>query len=124
MSVSHANSLKCVVAALLTVAGAFQSGEAVGKVQLGSAWWFNDHKSGMIEQLTTLAADGYLAGFVGMLTDSRSFLSYARHEYFRRILCELIGLWVENGEYPDDGKALRTIIEGICYKNAERYFNL
>ncbi|MGX8692951.1 MAG: glucuronate isomerase [Clostridia bacterium] len=111
-------------AALVTVMGAFQTGEAVGKLQHGSAWWFNDHKAGMIDQLTTLAADGYLAGFVGMLTDSRSFLSYARHEYFRRILCELIGSWVENGEYPNDERALRTIVEGICFKNAERYFDL
>ncbi len=111
-------------AALVTVMGAFQTGEAVGKLQHGSAWWFNDHKQGMIEQLTTLAADGYLAGFVGMLTDSRSFLSYARHEYFRRILCELIGSWVENGEYPNDEKALRTIVEGICVRNAERFFEL
>ena len=111
-------------AALVTVMGAFQTGEAVSKLQHGSAWWFNDHKAGMIEQLTTLAADGYLAGFVGMLTDSRSFLSYARHEYFRRILCELLGSWVENGEYPNDEKALRTIVEGICVKNAERYFGL
>ena len=111
-------------AALVTVMGAFQTGEAVGKLQHGSAWWFNDHKQGMIEQLTTLAADGYLAGFVGMLTDSRSFLSYARHEYFRRILCELLGSWVENGEYPNDEKALRTIVEGICVRNAERFFEL
>ena len=111
-------------AALVTVMGAFQTGEAVSKVQHGSPWWFNDHRQGMIEQLTTLAADGYLAGFVGMLTDSRSFLSYARHEYFRRILCELIGSWVENGEYPDDEKALHTIVEGICVRNAERFFNL
>ena len=111
-------------AALVTVMGAFQTGEAVGKVQHGSAWWFNDHKAGIVEQLTTLAADGYLAGFVGMLTDSRSFLSYARHEYFRRILCELIGGWVENGEYPNDDKALRTIVEGISVKNAEAYFDL
>ena len=111
-------------AALVTVMGAFQTGEAVGKVQHGSAWWFNDHRQGMIDQLTTLAADGYLAGFVGMLTDSRSFLSYARHEYFRRILCELLGSWVENGEYPKDENALRCIIEGICVKNAERYFDL
>ena len=111
-------------AALVTVMGAFQTGEAVGKVQHGSAWWFNDHKTGMIEQLTTLAADGYLAGFVGMLTDSRSFLSYARHEYFRRILCELIGSWVENGEYPNDEKSLRAIVEGICVKNAGRYLTL
>ena len=111
-------------AALVTVMGAFQTSEAVGKVQHGSAWWFNDHKTGMIDQLTTLAADGWLAGFVGMLTDSRSFLSYARHEYFRRILCELIGSWVENGEYPNDEKALRTIVEGICVKNAEKFFDL
>ena len=111
-------------AALVTVMGAFQTGEAVSKLQHGSAWWFNDHKAGMIEQLTTLAADGYLAGFVGMLTDSRSFLSYVRHEYFRRILCELIGSWVENGEYPNDESALRTIVEGISIKNAERYFEL
>ena len=111
-------------AALVTVMGAFQTGEAVGKVQHGSAWWFNDHKRGMLDQLTTLAADGYLAGFVGMLTDSRSFLSYARHEYFRRILCELIGSWVENGEYPPDEKALRQIIEGVSYRNAEKYFNI
>ena len=111
-------------AALVTVMGAFQTGEAVGKLQHGSAWWFNDHKQGMIEQLTTLAADGYLAGFVGMLTASRSFLSYARHEYFRRILCELIGSWVENGAYPNDEKALRTIVEGICVRNAERFFEL
>ena len=111
-------------AAIVTVMGAFQTSEAVGKVQLGSAWWFNDHKLGMVDQLTTLAADGYLAGFVGMLTDSRSFLSYARHEYFRRILCELLGSWVENGEYPAGDKALKTIVEGICFRNAERYFGL
>ncbi len=111
-------------AALVTVMGAFENGEAAGKVQHGSAWWFNDHKQGMIDQLKTLAADGYLASFVGMLTDSRSFLSYARHEYFRRILCELLGSWVENGEYPNDEKVLRTIVEGICYQNAKNYFAL
>ena len=111
-------------AALVTVMGSFQTGEAAGKLQHGSAWWFNDHIPGMKAQLTTLAADGYLAGFVGMLTDSRSFLSYPRHEYFRRILCGLVGSWVENGEYPCDEKALRTIIEGISYKNAEAYFDL
>ena len=111
-------------AALVSVMGAFQTGEAVSKLQHGSAWWFNDHRRGMIDQLTNLAAGGYLAGFVGMLTDSRSFLSYARHEYFRRILCDLIGMWVENGEYPADAAALRTIVEGICYANAQRYFHL
>lgn len=110
-------------AALVSVMGAFQSGEAISKVQHGSAWWFNDHKRGMIDQLSNLAAGGYLADFVGMLTDSRSFLSYARHAYFRRILCDLIGTWVENGEYPNDDAALRTIVEGICYINAKRYFN-
>ena len=111
-------------AAIETVMGAFQNGSAVGKVQHGSAWWFNDHKQGMTEQMTSLANEGFLAGFVGMLTDSRSFLSYARHEYFRRILCELLGSWVENGEYPNDEKALRTIVEGICVTNAEQYFKL
>ena len=111
-------------AAIETVMGAFQTGEAVGKMQHGSAWWFNDHKIGMIDQMTSLANEGFLAGFVGMLTDSRSFLSYPRHEYFRRILCELLGGWVENGEFANDEKALKTIVEGICVKNAERYFHL
>ena len=111
-------------AAIVSVMGAFQTGEAVSKVQHGSAWWFNDHKRGMIDQLTDLAAGGYLAGFVGMLTDSRSFLSYTRHEYFRRILCDLIGKWVENGEFPNDDAALRTIVEGICFHNAKQYFQM
>ncbi|MBQ3703798.1 MAG: glucuronate isomerase [Oscillospiraceae bacterium] len=111
-------------AAIETVMGALQTGEAVGKVQHGSAWWFNDHKQGMIDQMTSLANEGFLAGFVGMLTDSYSFLSYARHEYFRRILCELLGSWVENGEFVNDEKALRTIVKGICVKKAERYFQL
>ena len=110
--------------AIETVMGAFQTGEAVGKLQHGSAWWFNDHKTGIRDHLTSLASEGYLAGFVGMLTDSRSFLSYPRHEYFRRILCELIGSCVENGEFPNDEKALQTIVEGICFKNAVRYFSL
>jgi len=104
--------------------GGFQNGTAVSKMQHGSAWWFNDHKQGMIDQMVSLANEGYLAGFVGMLTDSRSFLSYTRHEYFRRILCELVGNWVENGEFANDEKALKAIIEGISVKNAERYFNL
>ena len=96
----------------------------MGKLQQGSAWWFNDHKKGMTDQMTSLANLGLLGNFIGMLTDSRSFLSYARHEYFRRILCELIGGWVENGEYPNDEKALKAIIEGICCNNAKTYFNL
>ena len=110
-------------AAIGTIMGCFQNSDAVGKIQQGSAWWFNDHKSGMIEQMTSLASLGLLGNFIGMLTDSRSFLSYTRHEYFRRILCELIGGWVENGEYPEDYKALEKIIKGISYNNAVRYFN-
>ncbi len=111
-------------AQLGTLLGCFQSTEVPGKIQHGSAWWFNDTKTGMEEQLISLANLGLLGNFVGMLTDSRSFLSYARHDYFRRILCNLIGKWVENGEYPNDEKALKKIIEGICYKNAERYFGV
>ena len=109
-------------AAIGTIIGCFQDSAAIGKIQQGSAWWFNDNKTGMIEQMTSLANLGILSNFVGMLTDSRSFLSYPRHEYFRRILCELIGGWVENGEYPDDEKALEKIIKGISYNNAVRYF--
>lgn len=109
-------------AAIGTIIGCFQDSSAVGKVQQGSAWWFNDHKTGMINQMTSLASLGLLGNFVGMLTDSRSFLSYTRHEYFRRIMCELIGTWVENGEYPADYKALERIVKGISYNNAVRYF--
>lgn len=109
-------------AAIGTIIGCFQDGSCAGKVQQGSAWWFNDHKTGMREQMTSLASLGLLGNFVGMLTDSRSFLSYTRHEYFRRILCNLLGDWVENGEYPNDEKALKKIVEGISYKNAVRYF--
>ena len=105
-----------------TIMGCFQGSEAIGKIQQGSAWWFNDHKEGMIEQMKSLASLGLLGNFIGMLTDSRSFLSYTRHEYFRRIACELIGGWVENGEYPADFKALEKMIKGISYNNAVRYF--
>ena len=111
-------------AAIETVMGAFQTGEARGKLQHGSAWWFNDHKNGMRAQLESLAAEGHLATFVGMLTDSRSFLSYARHEYFRRIVCDLIGAWVENGEYPNDETLLKQLVQGICHDNAAAYFDL
>ncbi len=107
-----------------TLIGCFQSDELPGKIQHGSAWWFNDTKDGMEAQMRSLASLGLLGNFVGMLTDSRSFLSYARHDYFRRILCDLIGKWVENGEYPNDEKALCRIVEGICYRNAARYFGL
>ena len=109
-------------AAIASIIGCFQDSTTAARIQQGSAWWFNDHKKGMMEQMTTLANLGYLAGFVGMLTDSRSFLSYTRHEYFRRILCAMIGEWVENGEYPDDLEALERIVKGICYNNAVRYF--
>lgn len=108
--------------AIGTILGCFQNSDAVGKIQQGSAWWFNDNKTGMIKQMTSLANLGLLGNFIGMLTDSRSFLSYSRHEYFRRILCELIGTWVENGEYPKDMKNLEKIVKGISYNNAVRYF--
>ena len=108
--------------AIGTILGCFQDSTAVAKIQQGSAWWFNDHKTGMEDQMISLANLGNLSGFVGMLTDSRSFLSYTRHEYFRRILCNLIGTWVENGEYPADFDTLSEIVKGICYNNAIRYF--
>ena len=107
-----------------TLIGAFQDASIPGKIQHGSAWWFNDNKTGMVNQLTSLANLSILGNFVGMLTDSRSFLSYARHEYFRRILCNLLGTWVENGEYPDDMEFLGTLVQDICTNNAKRYFRL
>lgn len=107
---------------LATIIGSFQGGGTPGKMQLGSGWWFNDTKEGMIHQMKTLAEIGLLSRFVGMLTDSRSFLSYTRHEYFRRILCNLIGEWVEHGEYPDDQAALKQIVQNISYYNAKEYF--
>ena len=103
--------------------GCFQNSEAVSKIQHGSAWWFNDHFQGMTDQLSSLASLGYLAGFVGMLTDSRSFLSYPRHEYFRRILCRLIGQWVEDGFFPEDEDRLMEIVRGVSYENAKKYFS-
>ena len=108
-------------ASIGSIIGCFQ-GDIPGKIQQGSAWWFNDHKIGMTEQITSLANLGCLGNFVGMLTDSRSFLSYTRHEYFRRILCDIFGTWVENGEYPVDMKALEELVKGICYNNAVKYF--
>ena len=111
-------------AQLGTILGCFQGTEVPGKIQHGSGWWFNDTKSGMIDQMTSLANLGLLGNFIGMLTDSRSFLSYTRHEYFRRIMCNLIGTWVENGEYPSDMTALGQMIEDIAFNNAKRYFNL
>lgn len=110
-------------AAIGTIIGCFQDSSAVGKIQHGSAWWFNDNKTGMAEQMTSLANLGLLANFIGMLTDSRSFLSYTRHEYFRRILCNLIGTWVENGEYPADMEYLGKMVQDISYNNCLRYFH-
>lgn len=101
--------------------GCFQEAPC-GKIQHGSAWWFNDTKTGMIAQLTSLANLSVLGNFIGMLTDSRSFLSYTRHEYFRRILCNLIGTWVENGEYPNDMEYLGKMVQDISYNNAKEYF--
>ncbi len=106
-----------------SVLGCFQDSDAVGKLQQGSAWWFNDTKAGMTAQMSSLANLGLLGNFIGMLTDSRSFVSYPRHEYFRRILCDIIGGWVENGEYPNDEKALEKIVRGISYYNTVRYFD-
>ena len=105
-----------------TLMGCFQKAPHRSKIQLGSGWWFNDQKDGMEEQLRALGNLGVLGAFVGMLTDSRSFVSYPRHEYFRRILCNLIGTWVEEGQYPNDEEALAAIVEGICYHNAKEYF--
>ena len=105
-----------------TMLGNFQKAPTPGKIQFGSGWWFNDQRDGMVAQMKALSNLGLISRFVGMLTDSRSFVSYPRHEYFRRILCNLIGEWVENGEYPDDPEMLKTIIQGICYNNAQNYF--
>jgi glucuronate isomerase len=120
---------------LATIMGGFQDNSGTpgakdkkskgieGKVQLGTAWWFCDHRDGMEEQMRILANTGMLPVFVGMLTDSRSFLSYPRHEYFRRILCNLIGRWVENGEYPSDREKLTQIVKDISFGNAKKYFD-
>lgn len=107
---------------LVSMAGNFEGDGVKGKIQHGSAWWFNDHIDGMEEQMKTLGDLGALASFVGMLTDSRSFLSYPRHEYFRRILCNLIGGWVEDGKYTNDREILDKLIADICYNNAKNYF--
>lgn len=109
---------------LATLMGTYQDGTVPGKMQLGSAWWFNDHIDGMLQQMKALANVGLLSKFVGMLTDSRSFLSYPRHEYFRRILCNLIGEWVEEGEYPCDFEMLGKIVQDISYNNTVNYFKL
>ena len=105
-----------------TMIGCFQGDGVRGKIQQGAAWWFNDHKYGMEEHMKSLASLSLLGNFIGMLTDSRSFISYPRHEYFRRILCNFIGNLVENGEYPEDYNLLGEIVQDISYNNAVRYF--
>lgn len=109
---------------LIAAAGCFQDDSAPGKIQFGSAWWFNDHFDGMTAQMKSLASIGVLSRFIGMLTDSRSFLSYPRHEYFRRILCELVGGWIEKGMAPADYDTIGGIIEDICFNNAWSYMGL
>lgn len=106
-----------------TMLGNFQDGSVAGKIQWGSAWWFLDQKTGMERHIDALSALGLLSRFVGMLTDSRSFLSYPRHEYFRRILCNILGKDVENGEIPNDMNLLGKMVEDICYHNAKEYFS-
>ena len=108
---------------MATMIGNYQDGTVAGKVQWGSGWWFLDQKQGMINQLNALSNLGLLSQFVGMLTDSRSFLSFPRHEYFRRILCDLFGTDIENGEVPNDMKLVSQLIENICYHNAKAYFS-
>ncbi|MCS3433500.1 glucuronate isomerase [Klebsiella sp. BIGb0407] len=109
---------------LSTMIGNFQNGELAGKLQFGPAWWFNDHKEGNLQQFITLANHGVLGTSVGMVTDSRSFASYPRHDYFRRLLCRQLGQWVEGGEYPAEEETLTQIVRDICYENAKRYFGL
>lgn len=109
---------------LIAAAGCFQDGTVSGKLQFGSAWWFNDHFEGMLTQLKSLSSIGVLSRFVGMLTDSRSFLSYPRHEYFRRILCRMVGEWVQEGMAPPDYEMLGEMIQNICFHNATDYIGL
>ena len=109
---------------LASMAGNYQSSEIAGKVQFGTAWWFNDTIDGMEEQMRMLANIGLISNFVGMLTDSRSFLSFPRHEYFRRILCNLLGTWVEEQKIPKDMALLEQYVNDICYENSKRYFGL
>lgn len=109
---------------VVTLMQSFQDGKTPGKLQCGSAWWFNDHIDGMKKQMKALANNGLLSRFVGMLTDSRSFLSYPRHEYFRRLLCDIIGDWVEEGLFPNDIPLLGQIVQDISYNNADKYFQM
>jgi glucuronate isomerase len=108
---------------MATMIGNFNDGSSAGKIQFGSAWWFLDQKDGMIKQMNALSNMGLLSRFVGMLTDSRSFLSFPRHEYFRRLLCNLFGEEIEDGELPNDIAWVGKVIQDICYHNAKNYFN-
>jgi glucuronate isomerase len=109
---------------IASVLGCFQQGGIAAKVQFGSAWWFADHFEGMERQMRDLGNMGLLSRFLGMLTDSRSLLSYTRHEYFRRILCNMLGCWVEDGECPNDPAILEPIVAGVCYENARKFFGM
>jgi len=111
-------------AEIMALLGCFQSAEAKGKMQYGAAWWFNDHKCGIEKHLQDLTANGHIATFIGMLTDSRSFLSYPRHQYFRRILCNYLASMMEKGEMTQDEALVGSVIQDICYRNAENYFGV
>jgi glucuronate isomerase len=110
--------------AFAAMVGNFQDGSIAGKMQLGSGWWFLDQKEAMEWQMNALSNNGLLSRFTGMTTDSRSFMSYPRHEYFRRVLCNLLGRDIEAGEIPDDDALLAPLVRGICHENARQYFNL
>jgi glucuronate isomerase len=107
-----------------TLTGCYQEGDQPGKIQYGSAWWFLDQKEGITAQINALSNVGLLSRFIGMVTDSRSFMSYPRHEYFRRVLCDLVGQDAAGGELPQDESLLRRLIEDICYRNAQTYLHL
>jgi glucuronate isomerase len=107
-----------------SIAGSFMDGRTPGKIQFGTAWWYNDHKDGMNRQLSALSNIGLISRFVGMLTDSRSFLSYPRHEYFRRLLCAKFGTEMEMGELPGDFALIGGIVKDICFDNAVKYFGM
>ena len=109
---------------IASLIGSFQDGTVRGKIQFGPAWWFNDQKEGMERQMNALSNLGLLSCFVGMVTDSRSFLSFPRHEYFRRVLCNLLGNEIENGEIPNDMELLGNMVKDICYRNAVNYFGI
>jgi glucuronate isomerase len=110
--------------AMATMAGNFQDGSVAGKVQFGTSWWFLDQKEGIELQLNALSNTGLLSRFVGMVTDSRSFMSYPRHEYFRRVLCNLLGANMEGGLLPDNEEMIGALVADVCYHNASRYFGL